>query len=371
MKVVILAHCRHPIAEPYQGGLEMHTALLADELAARGHQVTLVAKQGSRSRARVLPVIPADVHPGANRAHDQVLDQALGAVVAELDADVIVNNSLSAVPYLRLTERPVLTLLHTPADLERVRDVVSHPAWRPSARHAWAGVSRLTSEAWSVFLPGVHCVPNGIDLVHWSPQPRHRPRRRHAVWTGRITREKGLHLAVDAARRAGFSLAFSGPVADRHYFEAEIRPRLGPDVHYAGHLDHRHLPRFLQTGAVYVFSPLWPEPFGLALVEALAGGTPAAALPNGAVQEILTPAGGVLSPDAELDSLAAAIVEAAALDRGAVAASVQHLDKAIMIDSYERLLGELVDRTPTFRSAQEIRTQPVGTPEQMRSTACR
>ncbi len=237
-------------------------------------------------------------------------------------------------------------MLHTPADVERIRDVIGHPLWRPPSRHIWAGVSRLITRAWSELLPDVRCVPNGIDLAHWSSPDRPRPRRRHAVWTGRITREKGLHLAIEASRLAGFTLAISGPVSERAYFDAEIAPRLGSDVTYVGHLDHSALPAFLRSGSVYVFSPLWPEPFGLALVEALAAGTPAAALPHGAVPEILTPAGGVLSDGADAESLAAAIVEAAGRDREAVRSSVRRFDKTIMIDAYERLIAELLDPSP-------------------------
>ncbi len=58
MRIALLAHAHHPIVEPYAGGLEMHTALLTEELVRRGHDVTLYAKAGSRTPARLSPLAP-------------------------------------------------------------------------------------------------------------------------------------------------------------------------------------------------------------------------------------------------------------------------------------------------------------------------
>ena len=60
MRIAVLCHMHHPIAEPFQGGTETHTANLADELVARGHDVTLFAKEGSETTATVYPLVPAD-----------------------------------------------------------------------------------------------------------------------------------------------------------------------------------------------------------------------------------------------------------------------------------------------------------------------
>ena len=47
MKIAVLAPLAFPIREPYAGGLEKHTAELAEGLARRGHAVTLFARPGS------------------------------------------------------------------------------------------------------------------------------------------------------------------------------------------------------------------------------------------------------------------------------------------------------------------------------------
>jgi len=97
-----------------------------------------------------------------------------------------------------------------------------------------------------------------------------------------------------------------------------------------------------------------PETFGLVLVEALAGGTPAAALPTGAVREIVGARAGVVARDQSAEALAAAIIEAAQLPRPGVQASVRHLDKAAMVGAYERVLEGLVDRPGPAHPAADL-----------------
>ena len=247
MKIAVLAHCHHPIKQPFPGGLEAHTSLIADELVRRGHRVTLFAKAGSRSLADVHPVVDAQfTHGSAPDQHgvDQsqaVVDRGMERAVQAIDAgdfDVVLNNSLNPIPYAALGDHPMLTLLHTPATLERTLEVLEAPGWRPGARHAYAAVSEYTARDWRRFLPEVHCIPNGIELAAWDPRQPYCPVPDLAVWAARITPEKNLPLAIAAARAAGMRLEFSGPISDRRHFGEEIEPLLGADVRYAGHLTH-------------------------------------------------------------------------------------------------------------------------------------
>ena len=358
MRVALLAHCHHPIAEPFAGGLEAHTSLLADELVRRGHQVTLFAKAGSRSRARVQPVIDrsfvAGDAPDATGVDqsDHIVDRGMTRAAAAVHAgrfDVVLNNSLNPVPYAAYPRLPMLTILHTPATLVRVNAVIEDPSWRPADQHAFVAVSAVTAADWQRRLTAatVGCIPNGIDLNHWAPRAARRTmtagaRPPHAVWAARITPEKGLPIAIAAARAAGFQLEFCGPVADRDHFRDDIEPLLGDDVRYVGHLDHRRLPRFLRRGDVFVASPQWDEPFGLSLVEAMACGTPVAALPRGAAAEVVGRDGGVLAADLTVGALAQAMVEAARLERLRVRHSVGRFAMDAMVDAYETLMLDLV-----------------------------
>ena len=355
MRIAVLAHLHHPIAEPYLGGTEMHTAVLTDELVRRGHDVTLYAKQGSSTLARLVPVVDADFVFGAMPGPDgdrseQILVAVVEEAIADIRAgryDVVINGSLGPLPYTLLSGQPMITVLHTPPTLEKVLAVISGPGWAPDPRHRFVSVSEFNSAAWRTVLPDVACVPNGVRLDQWRDLGASEPDL--AVWAARITPEKGPHLAIDAARRAGLRLELSGPIADPGYFDAEIAPRLGADVSWVGHLEHEALARQLARGAVFVSSSVWAEPFGLTLVEAMACGTPVATFPTGAAPEIVTPGSGALAVDETVTDLADAVREAARCDRRAARARAGDFDVQVMIDRYERLLADCYEE-PSLRS---------------------
>ena len=349
MKIAIIAHLHFPIAEPYLGGTEMHTAIVADELVHRGHEVTLFAKGGSSTRATLVPILEEDWvfgarpdHAGVDRTQEELL-AAVSAAISEVHSggfDVVLNNSFGPLPYTMLTDWPMLTVLHTPPTLSRVNAVINRPEWRPGARHAYVGVSEFNARAWRTVLPTVECIPNGIRLDQWCGAGP--VEEGLAVWVGRITPEKGLHQTIAAVRLAGMRLEFSGPISDPDYFHSQIEPELAADVTYIGHCPHDELADLLARGSVFVASPLWPEPFGLVMVEAMASGTPVAALPNGAAPEVVGSYGGHVAIDGSVEGLAEAVKIARDLDRSVVRAHAQRYDARVMVERYEQTMTRLV-----------------------------
>jgi glycosyltransferase involved in cell wall biosynthesis len=75
---------------------------------------------------------------------------------------------------------------------------------------------------------------------------------------------------------------------DRDYFEAVIDPLMcGPGVEFLGEISDFDKGEFLGEAAALLFPIDWPEPFGLALIEAMANGTPVVAFRCGAVPEVV------------------------------------------------------------------------------------
>ncbi len=348
LRIAILSHLHHPIASPFLGGLEMHTSLMADEFASRGHEVTLFAKEGSATTGRMVPVLNASFEfrrglaAADMRAQQATLDNALRRAMDAVRSggfDVVVNNSLSLLPYIELADMPMLTILHTPP-LPWIVDAVDDGRAPLSPLHRFLSVSARNATGWSAHLPDLQVVHNGIRLADW---PAGAPTRAGvAVWAGRVTPEKGLHIAIDAARTAGMELHFAGPISDRKYFDRVVAPHLGQGVKHVGHLDHRSLAAFLSSGEVFIASPVWSEPFGLTALEAMACGTPVAALPLGAMPEIIDADAGRLASGLGADALAKAVTSARVLNRTRVRESAARFSAAAMVDSYEAQMESLL-----------------------------
>ena len=173
---------------------------------------------------------------------------------------------------------------------------------------------------------------NAVDLTRWPVGPG----GVEAVWTGRIVPEKGLHLAIDAARCAGMALRFAGPIMDRTYWDAEVVPRLGADATWMGHLDQRALAELVGHAAVAVVSPCWDEPYGLVALEALACGTPVAAVGRGGLVEVLDETSSAVVFGEDVVELGSAVSRAASLPRTGARR------RAERIGSIDRMVDEYV-----------------------------
>jgi glycosyltransferase involved in cell wall biosynthesis len=135
----------------------------------------------------------------------------------------------------------------------------------------------------------VATVYNGIDVSSYKfyLQP---DEPSYLAFLGRISPEKGAHLAIEIAKQAGWRLKMAGKVdvVDVEYFEREIKPLIdGQQIEYLGEANHEQK-NALMGGAVATLFPItWREPFGLVMVESMASGTPVIAMNLGSTREVI------------------------------------------------------------------------------------
>ncbi len=347
MRIALLAHVRQRIAQPFMGGMESHSWYLAEGLIARGHDVVLFASGDSDPRFAIDPVL--DEH--YERTFPWAEHRGSAPLIAHLDAgyaaacdriarggfDVVHNNSLHRFPIApaRTARVPTVTSLHVPPydalhgfvtasimPTHRVT-VTSHSqlrAWFPDGAPADASV-----------------VHNGIDPAAWPFSPA----GEGAIWCGRITPNKGTHLAIRAALLAEVPLVLFGSIEDPAYWSVEVEPLLGPTIRYGGHLEGRALAAELGRAGVFLFTPCWDEPFGLVAIEAMACGLPVAAFDRGAACEVIGEAGR-FAPADDAVALAAAIRDALAIPRAVSRARVERLfSRDVWLDRCEALYRDV------------------------------
>jgi glycosyltransferase involved in cell wall biosynthesis len=320
LRIALIASVRHGIREPHAGGLERHTADLATSLRRHGHDVVVYASGESDPDLGVVPICPTDsrldLSPAA-RADVSMLSERfmvehhayLGLMLqlADSGVDVVHDNSLHHLPVAMAGSigAPVVKVLHTPPT-----------PWIESAlpyRHpstVLVSVSQANAARWQV--PIDHVIHNGVDLDRFPMGPG-APGR--ALWSGRIVPEKAPHEALEAAHLADADLDLAGPIADEAYWHRRVEPLLDDRRRWLGHLGRDALAREIGASAVTVVTPAWDEPYGLVVAESLACGTPVAGYVRGALPELLDGDVGVLVPPGDVPALAAAIRDAARLDR--------------------------------------------------------
>jgi glycosyltransferase involved in cell wall biosynthesis len=293
------------------GGTERVVAYLTDALQALGHDVTLFASGDSETRAelcacapRALRLDPQSGDPVA--MHLLLLERAFERA---RDFDVIhAHLDYLAFPVARRCEVPVVTTLHGRLDLP----------WLPRVFGEYAEQRLVSiSDPQRLPVPGanwVGTVHHGLprDLYHFHAGPG-----RYLAFVGRISVEKRVDRAIEIAVRAEVPLRIAAKIdpSDEAYFRASVEPLLDhPLVEFVGELDDAHKDEFIGNAAALLFPIDWPEPFGLAMIEALACGTPVIAWPHGSVPEVLEDgvSGRIVQ---DIDSAVSAVREIERIDR--------------------------------------------------------
>jgi len=308
-RVAMLAPIAWPTPPRGYGPWEQVVATLTDALVDLGIHVTLYATGDSRTRAELRWVAAHGYEEGP--AYDVKVYEALhiARVFEEAGEHDVVHNHFDFLPlaWSRLVETPVVTTIHgfsSPRILPAYRaydDRVHYVAISDADRHP-----DLTYTA---------TIHNGIDLDAFAFRADPDPDG-HVVSFGRIHPDKGTAEAIDIARAAGRPIQLAGIVHDHAYFDAVVRPRLGADATYLGPVEGSDRARVLGGAAALVHPVAFAEPFGLAVVEAFACGTPVVTYPKGAMPELVRPGvNGFLAAD--LAEAASALDKIDTIDRAA------------------------------------------------------
>jgi glycosyltransferase involved in cell wall biosynthesis len=110
----------------------------------------------------------------------------------------------------------------------------------------------------------------------------------YLVFLGRFHPEKGAHLAIEIAKRAGLRLKMAAIPQDLEYFRREIEPHIDGDrIQFLGPVERAARNELLGGALALVHMVTRPERFGLTLVEAMACGTPVLGANLGSVGEIV------------------------------------------------------------------------------------
>jgi glycosyltransferase involved in cell wall biosynthesis len=201
-------------------------ALLAEDLCARGHRVTLFASGDIRSPAHLSGTEATALRPQGLSIPEQRLRDLrhVGAALARAEEFDVIHNHHGPRPLgLDTGAAPMLTTLHGPMTPEHRQPF--------EGQHPCVAISRHQAlHATGVHVLGV--VHNGVDVGairhHHVAEDVLQPHEwgRALVFLGRISPEKEPHLAIRTGQRLGLPVVLAGKIdpVDRSDAESAVLP---------------------------------------------------------------------------------------------------------------------------------------------------
>ena len=341
LRIAVVAPVAQAVPPTNSGSIEATTDLLVRGLAGFGHEVTLFATASSST--------PVTLHATLERGYNE--DDAIwpwelcelfniAAAVEQADRFDVIHSQVEYAPlalaFQRITTTAIVqTLHHTPTDHEVA-------LWSRYSEAPFIAISRAQAER----LEGLRVIATvhhavDTDQLHFNSEPDD-----YLLFLGRFTEGKGAVEAIAAARQANMRLILAA--AENEYFRKHVASSVdGTHVIFKGEVRADAKSELLGRARALLYPVQQDEPFGLVLPEAMACGTPVAALNRGAVSEIVDNGvtGGVFD---SLDQLVSGLPQVLTLDRARVRArAVQrfHPDRMVAahIDIYAALHKERCD----------------------------
>jgi glycosyltransferase involved in cell wall biosynthesis len=275
--VLLVAYPFAPVSPDAVGGAEQVLATLDAGLVAAGGRSLVLACPGSRVQGILCPTppLPVMIDAEARRVAWAAVRESIAALAPEVD--LVHLHGLDFAEYLPALRVPALVTLHLPLD------------WYPPMPGSvqLVCVSRAQRARGGAAFARVPVVENGVEV---DTAPRF-GKRDFALALGRICPEKGLHDAVEAARRAGLPLGIGGRVfpypAHQAYLRDELAPRLDRQRRLLGVLAGARKRRLLASARCLVVASQAEETSSLVAMEALAAGTPVVARRVGALPDLV------------------------------------------------------------------------------------
>lgn len=338
MRIAEIAPPWVSVPPPTYGGIELVVALVADGLVDRGHDVTLFASGGSKTKGTL--VTPLDQVPELADMGLSVTDDTIHTLSAYLRAgefDVVHDHSGWGPAFGALLDGrpPVVRTLHGP--------------WSNDARRFHAALhGRVHLVAISESQKSLNddldyagVVYNGVDL---DAYPYREDKEDFLLFLGRCNPEKGPEIAVQVAKRAGRHLKMvvkRAEPAEQRYWERMVEPHLTGDEDIAFEVSHDEKVDLLARAQGTLCTIQWPEPFGLVMIESMACGTPVIVPPLGAAPELVVD--GVTGfVRTEIDDMVAAVGRLGELSPAACRARVaERFTADVMVSAYERIFDRV------------------------------
>jgi len=283
LKIAQIAPLWVPVPPLTYGGTELIVSLLTEALLERGHNLTLFSTEDSETNAELIPVWEKSLWRARLSSPHAVFGIMYKKILEMQEKfDVFHNHTGFYLNHITdFIKRPILSTIHRPITEETLKLFELFPNIN------YVAISEdQRKSAPSINFKAV--IYNGIPVENYdfNNDPDD-----YVLWFSKLIPEKGVLDAINAAKIAKTRLIIAGnilPESER-FFRYEVLPQLDDDqISYVGQADFPRKVELMKNAKAMLYPISRREPFGLAVIEAMACGTPVIGYPNGAVPELIT-----------------------------------------------------------------------------------
>lgn len=284
MKIAQVSPLYESVPPKLYGGTERVVSYLTEQLHKMGHDVTLFASGDSITSAKLVPIGKSALRLNPDTTDSLsshfVLMETVEKHAGEFD---VIHSHIDYLyyPLIKRNSNNYVTTLHGRLDLPELL-----PLYREYQEVPLVSISNSQRKPLS-FANWIATVYHGLpdNLYDFNPVPQE-----YLAFVGRISPEKRVDRAIELATAANVPLKIAAKVdkADAEYFETKIKPLLdNPLIEYLGEVNDSEKNTLLGNALASLYLIDWPEPFGLAMIESMACGTPVIAYKCGSVPEVI------------------------------------------------------------------------------------
>jgi len=279
MKIAMLSPISWRTPPRHYGPWENIVSLLTEQLVSMGIEVTLFATGDSITAGELAWVCerPYSEDPTIDPKTWECLH--IAELFKRADEFDLIHNHFDFLPlsYSGLTHTPIVTTIHG----------FSSPAILPAYKEYndstyYVAISEADKSPELDYIATIH---HGINLEQF---PFRGEADDYLLFFGRIHPDKGVHEAIEVARKTGKRLIIAGIVQDELYFREQVAPHVdGTMVDYIGSVGPEKRQAIMGGALALLHLIHFDEPFGLSVVECMACGTPVIAFGRGSMPELI------------------------------------------------------------------------------------